>query len=110
MCSLGEEIDPVSEALHGEDFSSVSEQQHALFEEIYWINSGKGTHKKQVAAPVDVVKNYNNYYMKPMIMSGNQWEITQYKVINAGSAFIFLMINFLDFFSFFNLIMSKWSE
>ena len=46
MCSLGEEIDPVSEALHGEDFSSVSGQQHALFEEIYWINSGKGIHKK----------------------------------------------------------------
>ena len=46
MCSLGEEIDPVSEALYGEDFSSVSGQQHALFEEIYWINSGKGIHKK----------------------------------------------------------------
>ena len=45
-CSLGEEIDPVSEALHGEDFSSVSGQQHALFEEIYWINSGKGIQKK----------------------------------------------------------------
>ena len=58
----------MSEALYGEDFSSVSGQQHALFEEIYWINSGKGTHKKQVAAPVDVVKNYNNNYMKPMII------------------------------------------